>query len=116
LVILGTLQIKILLFTLFIVDTNNKPYIGKSTSVIEHSRKTDNKFLFYFLLDGTDETMSKLIVWSNQRVFNIMHFTFEVSYDPPEPLAERPVYVHRTAVGITEGKVLLRVLDYKNGI
>jgi hypothetical protein len=60
--------------------------------------------------------MSKLIVWSNQRVFNIMHFKFEVSYEPPERLAERPAYVHKTAVGITEGKVLLRVLDYKNGI
>ncbi|XP_060598180.1 uncharacterized protein LOC132751968 isoform X3 [Ruditapes philippinarum] len=96
------------------IDTNNKPYIGKSTSVIEHTRKTDKKFLFYFLLDGTDETMRNLIVWSNQRVFNIMRFTFEVSYEPPEPLAERPVYVHETKVGITEGKVLLRVLDYKN--
>jgi hypothetical protein len=60
--------------------------------------------------------MRNLIVWSNQRVFNIMRFTFEVSYEPPEPLAERPVYVHETKVGITEGKVLLRVLDYKNGI
>ncbi|XP_060593812.1 uncharacterized protein LOC132748257 [Ruditapes philippinarum] len=98
------------------IDTNNKPYIGKSTSVIEHTRKTDNKFLFYFLLDGTDESIRNRTVWSNQRVFNIMHFKFEVSYKAPEPLAERPVYVHKTAVGITEGKVLLRVLDYKNGI
>ncbi|XP_060598183.1 uncharacterized protein LOC132751969 isoform X2 [Ruditapes philippinarum] len=96
------------------IDTNNKPYIGKSTSVIEHTRKTDNKFLFYFLLDGTNETMDNLIVWSNQRVFNIMHFKFEVSYEPPEPLADRPVYVHKSAVGITEGKVLLRVLNYRN--
>jgi hypothetical protein len=59
--------------------------------------------------------MRKLIVWSNQRVFNIMHFQFEVSYEPPEPLAERPVYVHKTEVGITEGKVLLRLLNFKNG-
>jgi hypothetical protein len=103
------------LFTLFTVDTNNKPYIGKSTSVIENIRKSDNKFLFYFLLDGTDESISKRIVWSNQRVFNIMHFTFEVTYEPPEPMAERPIYVHKTAVGITEGKVLLRVLYYNNG-
>ncbi|XP_053374452.1 uncharacterized protein LOC123532684 isoform X3 [Mercenaria mercenaria] len=96
------------------MGTNNKPFIGKSTTIIQHIRRTDNKFLFYFLLDGTDETPGKLIVWSNQRVFNEMEFQFETTYEPPEPLTERPAYVHSTRVGITEGTVFLRVLNYKN--
>ena len=99
------------------VATDNKPFIGRSTTIIEHIRRTDNssKFLFNFYLDGTDERPGQLIVWSNQRIFNEMHFYFEVTYEPQAPLGTRPLYVHNTKVGITKGRVLLRVLDYNNG-
>ncbi|XP_045170153.2 uncharacterized protein LOC123532684 isoform X7 [Mercenaria mercenaria] len=96
------------------MDTNNKPHIGKSTIRIRHIRRTDNKFLYYFELDGTDERNGQLVVWSNQRIFNEMDFRFETTYEQPELLPERPGYVHSTKVGITEGSVSLRVLDFKN--
>ncbi|WAQ95012.1 FGFR2-like protein, partial [Mya arenaria] len=96
------------------VDTTNKPFIGRSTTIISYRRDTSNEDLYNFLLDATDETLSNTIVWSNQQTFNYLSFEFETRYVEPSQMPERPTYVHSFEYGIIGAEVNVMVYNYLN--
>ncbi|XP_052799140.1 uncharacterized protein LOC128230732 [Mya arenaria] len=96
------------------IDTTNKPFIGRSTTIISYRRDTSNEDLYNFLLDATDETLSNTIVWSNQQTFNYLSFEFETRYVEPSQMPERPTYVHSFEYGIIGAEVNVMVYNYLN--
>ncbi|KAH3717275.1 hypothetical protein DPMN_060057 [Dreissena polymorpha] len=95
------------------IANNNKPFIGRSTTIISHIRNTREELLYFFQLDATDEDPQKRVVWSNQQVFNYLSFQFEARYVEPQTMPERPTYVHDFKYGIVGGKVEVKVFDFK---
>ncbi|XP_052223457.1 uncharacterized protein LOC127839217 isoform X2 [Dreissena polymorpha] len=94
------------------ISSNNKPFIGRSTTIISNFRNTRELLLYYFLLDATDEDPQKRVVWSNQQVFNYLSFEFEARYVEPQTMPARPTYVHDFKYGIVGGKVDVKVFDF----
>ena len=96
------------------MDSSQLPFIGRSTTTISHLRETDQKLLYYFLLDGTEEDAKLTVVWSNQKRFNRLGVEFEARYNQPEELAMKPGYVGDTEFGIVQGDVRIQVTDFEN--
>ena len=95
------------------MEESEKPTIGRSTAIIEYTRLVDNYLIYYFLLDGTNET-SGFPVWSNQNRFNRLSFEFESDYEQPEDLPDRPLYVHDMKLGIVKADVDVVIRYFNN--
>lgn len=89
------------------------PYIGRSTTIISNIRRTDNKLIYFFQLDGEPEDGKSFVVWSNQKDFNTLSFLFESKFPEPEEFPPRPAYVHDVGIGILRGSVTIGVTDYR---